>query len=257
MEETITTFRTPAFLAASMRRHVPTLSTACAAAFILRGLPGTNPRATTRESAPARAASMSASESETTSRRRRATDAAASTEPTFWTMAPRTTVLSSDRALVAFSTLRTPPTTERPGVEARRSRTRRPVWPVAPATTTTADPLVATSSPSARAAVGKTDDAAATAAAEETRAETAERRSSSGAEEDAESAVGGRKARRPEVDDDDDNAVRGTGPKKAEAGREERRRGRRRTEGTIIVGVCSYVGGATTMAGRFCFELAG
>ena len=35
--------------------HVPTLSTSCAAAFILSGLPGTNPTAITRDCAPDKA----------------------------------------------------------------------------------------------------------------------------------------------------------------------------------------------------------
>mmetsp|Transcript_23074 Transcript_23074/g.49129 ORF Transcript_23074/g.49129 Transcript_23074/m.49129 type:complete len:253 (-) Transcript_23074:82-840(-) len=134
--ETITIFFTlPAFLAASISLIVPTLSTSWAAAFILSGFPGMNPVAITNDSAPAMLAARSSTESLTTSNRFRAT-AEVSTEATFWTMAPRTTVDDSSREVAALSTLRTPPMTSRFPADASRSKTRRPVWPVAPATTT-------------------------------------------------------------------------------------------------------------------------
>jgi len=46
------------------------------------------------------------------------------TAATFCTMAPRTTVEDVDRSFAAFSMLRTPPITFRPGVAASRSRMR-------------------------------------------------------------------------------------------------------------------------------------
>mmetsp|Transcript_27678 Transcript_27678/g.64914 ORF Transcript_27678/g.64914 Transcript_27678/m.64914 type:complete len:240 (-) Transcript_27678:263-982(-) len=126
MDDTMTTFFTPAFLAASTSLQVPTLSTSCAAWFIFSGFPGMNPVAITRLSAPARAVAISSTESFTTSRCAKVT-ADVSTEATFWTIAPRTTVEDSERAWAALSTLRTPPTTSRFPEAASRSRTRRPV----------------------------------------------------------------------------------------------------------------------------------
>ena len=54
-------------------------------------------------------------------------------------MAPLTTVLLSPSAFSALATLRTPATTDVFGSAASHSRTGRPVWPVAPATTTVGD----------------------------------------------------------------------------------------------------------------------
>mmetsp|Transcript_90117 Transcript_90117/g.176445 ORF Transcript_90117/g.176445 Transcript_90117/m.176445 type:complete len:145 (-) Transcript_90117:24-458(-) len=68
-------------------------------------------------------------------------------------MAPRTTVDDSDKALDALSTLRTPATTDKPGCAANRSKTRRPVCPVAPATTTF---LMAALLPASSAMAGST-----------------------------------------------------------------------------------------------------
>ena len=133
--DTMTTLLMPAAFAASINLHVPTLSTLCASSFILKGLPGINPRAIIRESAPSNVLAISSTLSMTTSKCLSATDEVSTLE-TFWTMAPRTTVEDSERVFVAFSMLRTPPITSRLGLEARRSRTLLPVWPVEPATTT-------------------------------------------------------------------------------------------------------------------------
>mmetsp|Transcript_31562 Transcript_31562/g.66082 ORF Transcript_31562/g.66082 Transcript_31562/m.66082 type:complete len:370 (-) Transcript_31562:144-1253(-) len=137
MEETMTTFLMPADLAASMSLQVPTLSTSWADLFILRGLPGTKPTAMTRDWAPERADARDSVVSETSIFLN--STPAASKLGTFCTIAPLTTVLLSPKLFSAFSTLRTPAITERLGWPARRSRMRRPVCPVAPATTTVGD----------------------------------------------------------------------------------------------------------------------
>mmetsp|Transcript_28621 Transcript_28621/g.64591 ORF Transcript_28621/g.64591 Transcript_28621/m.64591 type:complete len:232 (+) Transcript_28621:449-1144(+) len=135
MDETSTTFLTPAALAASISLHVPTLSTACAASFILSGLPGTNPTAMTRLCAPDRADARASVESAVTSSLLSSTPAL-SMLGTLWTIAPRTTVDASPSFFSADCTFLTPATTLRFGRDESISSTLLPVWPVAPATTT-------------------------------------------------------------------------------------------------------------------------
>mmetsp|Transcript_32462 Transcript_32462/g.49660 ORF Transcript_32462/g.49660 Transcript_32462/m.49660 type:complete len:202 (+) Transcript_32462:396-1001(+) len=143
IEDTMTIFlMVPVALAASTSLQVPMLSTACAASFILSGLDGTNPVAMTKASAPSIALAMSPTLSSTTFNFVSCTadDDDVSTDPTRCTMAPRTTVESVERDSVAFATLRTPPIIVRlfefaVALAAKRSNIRRPVCPVAPATT--------------------------------------------------------------------------------------------------------------------------
>mmetsp|Transcript_237 Transcript_237/g.451 ORF Transcript_237/g.451 Transcript_237/m.451 type:complete len:242 (+) Transcript_237:491-1216(+) len=113
---------------------VPTLSTAFAALSISNGLPGTKPTAMTKPCAPWSVLVSALTSSFSTSSCSRATTDV-STDGTFCTIAPRTVTEFSSSAFFALATLRTPPMTFRPPLEASRSRMRRPVWPVAPATT--------------------------------------------------------------------------------------------------------------------------
>eukprot|EP00962_Isochrysis_galbana_P053110 scaffold24577_cov62-Isochrysis_galbana.AAC.2 len=89
----------------------------------------------TRASTPLSVVDMLSTESFTTSSAANRT-ADVSTAPTLSSIAPRTTVDDEASDCLALSTLRTAPTETRPGVAASRSSTRRPVWPVAPATIT-------------------------------------------------------------------------------------------------------------------------
>mmetsp|Transcript_32939 Transcript_32939/g.70130 ORF Transcript_32939/g.70130 Transcript_32939/m.70130 type:complete len:266 (-) Transcript_32939:8-805(-) len=217
MEETRTTFLMPAALAASISLQVPTLSTSCAAAFILRGFPGTNPTAMTRDWAPSRAEVIDSVVSETSNFL--SSTPAASKLGTFWTIAPRTTVLLSPRAFCAFSTLRTPATTASPGCAARRSRMRRPVCPVAPATTTVgAAGGAAGASPSALAARGRRRRDAA--AVDSVLARTSRRDVAAPSSETAGAAKRAAERGATEVESGVDGA------RKAAAGRPRRRRDR-------------------------------
>ena len=112
--ETITTFFTPAFLAASINLMVPRLSTSWAAADSRsKFFPGFIPQAIINPSAPSKVALKASTESSTTSK----------------------CFKSPLIAFEAFSTFRTPPIVGTPALT-NRSKTRLPVCPVAPATTT-------------------------------------------------------------------------------------------------------------------------
>mmetsp|Transcript_24560 Transcript_24560/g.79403 ORF Transcript_24560/g.79403 Transcript_24560/m.79403 type:complete len:225 (-) Transcript_24560:177-851(-) len=141
MDDTRTIFGTFAWSAASTSLTVPRLSTAWAAASIVRGLiPGTKPVATTTASTPSKAEAICWTSSFTTSSRFKVVASVEVTPATCWIMAPRTATELSARALAPFSTSRTPPTTDTPSIFDSLSTTRRPVCPVAPATNTVFGP---------------------------------------------------------------------------------------------------------------------
>mmetsp|Transcript_4604 Transcript_4604/g.11634 ORF Transcript_4604/g.11634 Transcript_4604/m.11634 type:complete len:290 (-) Transcript_4604:160-1029(-) len=119
MEEMSTTRLTPAALAASVRCTTPSLSTACAAAPILKGLPGTNPVHTMATSNPFICAA-------------RVPASAVTSKP-----ASRPTPPASSPIFFAFSVERTAATTSTSPPRLRSSATTStPVWPVAPITST-------------------------------------------------------------------------------------------------------------------------
>mmetsp|Transcript_114790 Transcript_114790/g.278645 ORF Transcript_114790/g.278645 Transcript_114790/m.278645 type:complete len:224 (+) Transcript_114790:415-1086(+) len=129
------TLPTPAFFAASTSAMVPRLSTACASWPMAKGLPGTKPVATTSASAPFSVAARVSTLSFTTSRLFSATPLV-STALTCSTIAPLMVTEELAKAFSALATSRTPAVTPSPPRALRRSTMRRPVCPVAPATTT-------------------------------------------------------------------------------------------------------------------------
>mmetsp|Transcript_53529 Transcript_53529/g.120670 ORF Transcript_53529/g.120670 Transcript_53529/m.120670 type:complete len:247 (-) Transcript_53529:353-1093(-) len=135
IEDTSTTFLTPAFFAASTNAMVPRLSTRWASLPISKGLPGTKPVATMRASAPLMVPTIESTLSLATSSFFSATPLVL-TASTCSSMAPRTVSEELASAFSAFAMSRTPPTTLTPPALLSCSTMRRPVCPVAPATTT-------------------------------------------------------------------------------------------------------------------------
>mmetsp|Transcript_22907 Transcript_22907/g.47497 ORF Transcript_22907/g.47497 Transcript_22907/m.47497 type:complete len:254 (+) Transcript_22907:398-1159(+) len=146
IDETRTILLTPDFLAASTKALVPRLSTACASAFIAKGLPGTKPVAMISASVPVSVAARVSTASLATSRVFSSTPLV-STAFTSSTIAPRMAMELLPSSLFALVTSRTPPITARPPCLAKRSTMRRPVCPVAPATST----VLASAAPAAPA----------------------------------------------------------------------------------------------------------
>mmetsp|Transcript_38319 Transcript_38319/g.61474 ORF Transcript_38319/g.61474 Transcript_38319/m.61474 type:complete len:201 (-) Transcript_38319:301-903(-) len=118
IEETSTTRLTPAAFAASTMCTTPSLSTACAAAPILNGLPGTKPVHTMTTSAPRIPAASAVALAVTSNPGKRVTPPAS--RPIF----------------LALSGERTAATTSAPPRFRSSSTTSRPVCPVAPTTST-------------------------------------------------------------------------------------------------------------------------
>ena len=97
--------------------------------------PGTKPTAITRPSAPLRVADISETLFFSTSSAASSTALASIAAP-FSIIAPRISIFDSESFFAALARVDDTPTTLTPEVLARSERARRPVCPVAPATTT-------------------------------------------------------------------------------------------------------------------------